>query len=138
MITTCITDKQIDELENFYKSINIEETNSLNFDFKGSTDYKNTRFYKYEVDGNIVGLGSVCDDIYCFDNFKIFIHPNHRNNNFGGEILSYIIKEAIELKKLRIIGSFIGQKEKTVKLYEAKGFTVVKGKLFSQVVLKLK
>lgn len=112
-----IEQKDIDELEIFYSTFSIEDTKDLLFDFK------NELFFKVvNKDNEIVGIASVADDDYTYNNLKRFVIPEMRGKKIADLLLDEIIKTAKSENKLRLIGLFKSENEKAKKYFTEKGF----------------
>ncbi|WP_289658995.1 GNAT family N-acetyltransferase [Flavobacterium panacagri] len=134
-----VTDQNdINDLEKFYSNFSYAEQKDLKFDFK------NELFFKIIDNKNeIIGIASVSDEDYTYDNLKRFIKPEMRGKKLADFLLDKIIEIAKIEKKIRLTGYYKSSEEKAKEYFIEKGFKVIDKSLiidnveFSNVLLKL-
>lgn len=134
-----IEKESINELEGYYSKFTAEEKKDLQFDFKNELLFKIVN-----QENEIVGIASVNDDMYTYNNLKRFITPKLRGNKLADILLNEIIVIAKSEKKLRLNGYYKLENEKAKKFLLEKGFKIIDnaakidGVLFSSALLRLK
>jgi GNAT superfamily N-acetyltransferase len=129
----------IDKIAEFYSKFSVEEKNDLQFDFK-----KELLFKLVNQENKIIGIASVTNDLYGYQNLKRFITPEMRGKKLAGFLLDEIITIAKSEKKLRLNGYYKLENEKAKKHLSEKGFKItdfavkIDGITFSSALLKLK